>query len=389
MFFVAVATFLAVILLAKRKGVNPAIGPGDAKAVLRELRLPPGFKVSLYAQNVMEARSLSLGNKGTLFVGSRSAGNVYAIEDKDGDRMGETVHVLARNLFMPCGVAFRSGSPKHSPVAPPGGGSLFVAEVNRVIRYDDIENNLASPPSPVVVNDSFPSETWHGWKFIRFGPDDKLYVPVGAPCNVCDRSDDERFATIMRMNPDGTGLEIFARGIRNTVGFDWDHATKELWFTDNGRDWLGEDLPPDELNHAPRQGIHFGFPHFHGPQIPDPEFGKGKNPTDFASCAQPLGPHVAALGMRFYTGNQFPSKYRGRIFIAEHGSWNRSIKNGYRISMVTLDQGRPVAYETFAEGFKKNDTVFGRPADLEILDDGSMLVSDDFADAIYRISWGN
>jgi glucose/arabinose dehydrogenase len=191
----------------------------------------------------------------------------------------------------------------------------------------------------------------------------------------------------MRMNPDGTDLEIFARGIRNTVGFDWHPAAKELWFTENGRDWMGDDLPPDELNHAPTAGLHFGFPYFHGNQIPDPEFANGKNPAEFVPCAQELGPHVAALGMRFYAGIQFPDKYRNRIFIAEHGSWNRSNKSGYRITTVTLENAKPVAYETFADGFMKDGSVFGRPVDLEILDDGSMLLSDDFSHAIYRITW--
>ena len=362
-----------VVIVSRRHSINPPIGPGDSQAVLREVRLPAGFKIALYASGIQDARSMAVGDRGTLFVGSRKAGNVYAIVDKDGDKVAETKHTIATGLFMPCGIAFRNGS-------------LYVAEVNRVLRFDNIEDSLTSPPAPVVVNDSFPSDEWHGWKFIRFGPDDKLYIPVGAPCNVCD-SEDKRYSSIMRMNPDGSDLEIFARGIRNTVGFDWHPATQELWFTENGRDWMGDDLPPDELNHAPTAGLHFGFPYFHGNQIPDPKFAAGKNPAEFVPCAQALGPHVAALGMRFYTGTQFPEKYHNGIFIAEHGSWNRSSKIGYRITMVTLDDTRPAAYETFADGFIKNNTVFGRPVDLEILDDGSMLLSDDFSHAIYRITW--
>ena len=362
-----------VIIVSRRHSINPPIGPGDSQAVLRQIRLPPGFKIALYAADIKDARSMTTGDNGTLFVGTRNAGKVYAIVDKDGDKIGETVHTIASDLFMPCGVEFRNGS-------------LYVAEVNRILRFDDIENSLASAPAPVVVNDSFPADEWHGWKFIRFGPDNKLYIPVGAPCNVCD-SEDKRYSSIMRMNPDGSDLEIFARGIRNTVGFDWHPATQELWFTENGRDWMGDDLPPDELNHAPTAGLHFGFPYFHGSQIPDPEFAKGKSPADFVPCAQALGPHVAALGMRFYAGTQFPDKYRNRIFIAEHGSWNRSSKSGYRITTVTLENAKPVAYETFADGFTQNGSVFGRPVDLEILDDGSMLLSDDFSHAIYRITW--
>lgn len=370
---VTLILLVIVYILFRRNSINPPVGAGDSQAVLREISLPQGFKISLYAAKISDARSLALGKNGTLFVGSRKAGNVYAIVDKDGDKIGETVYSIAQNLFMPCGVAFKDGS-------------LYVAEVNRVIRFDDIENSLATPPQPIVVNDSFPADEWHGWKFIRFGPDGKLYVPVGAPCNVCEK-EDKRYASIMRMNPDGSDLEVFAGGIRNTVGFDWDPVSNELWFTENGRDWMGDDLPPDELNHAPRAGLHFGFPFFHGNQIPDPEFGKGKSPAGFVPCAQALGPHAAAIGMRFYTGSQFPEKYRNRIFIAEHGSWNRNKKIGYRISMVTLEKGVPVSYEAFAEGFMKNETVFGRPADLEIMADGSMLVSDDFAHAIYRIYW--
>jgi glucose/arabinose dehydrogenase len=237
-----------------------------------------------------------------------------------------------------------------------------------------------------VVNDGFPRETHHGWKFIAFGPDGRLYVPVGAPCNVCER-EDPRFASIQRMRPDGTGQETFARGVRNTVGFDWDPSTKELWFTDNGRDWLGDDLPPDELNHAPGKGLHFGFPYRHGKEIPDPEFGKKKIREEFVPPAWELGPHVAALGMRFYTGTMFPDKYRGHIFIAEHGSWNRSTPIGYRVTLVRVESGRATGYEVFAEGWLSEGRAWGRPVDLLVMPDGALLVSDDKAGAIYRISY--
>jgi glucose/arabinose dehydrogenase len=274
---------------------------------------------------------------------------------------------------MPNGVAFHNGA-------------LYVAEVNRVLRFDNIEARLKNPPQPVVVNDSFPTKKHHGWKFIRFGPDGKLYVPVGAPCNVCE-SDDQRFATIMRMNPDGTGLEIFARGVRNTVGFDWHPVTRELWFTDNGRDWMGDDQPPDELNRAPIGGLHFGFPYRHGKDVTDPEHGRKMKKGEFVPPELELGPHVASLGMRFYTGAMFPPEYRNRIFIAEHGSWNRSDPLGYRVTTVRLEGNRAVDYQVFAEGWLQEGRAWGRPVDVQVMPDGALLVSDDKAGVIYRISY--
>ncbi len=315
---------------------------------------------------------MTLSPNGTLFVGSRGAGNVYAIPDRDGDGRGDAVITIASGLDSPNGVAFRNGS-------------LYVAEIGRILRYDDIETNLENPPEAAVVSDAFPDEASHGWKFIAFGPDGNLYVPVGAPCNVCD-PEDERFAAIHRMNPDGTNLEIYARGIRNTVGFDWHPETGELWFTDNGRDWLGDDIPPDELNRAPESGMHFGFPYCHGAAIPDPEFGEEQSCAEFTPPEQELGPHVAALGMRFYDGGQFPEEYQNRIFIAEHGSWNRAEPIGYRVTMVTLENGTPVSYEVFAEGWLQGGDAWGRPVDVEVANDGSLLVSDDRANAVYRIT---
>jgi glucose/arabinose dehydrogenase len=340
---------------------------------LEKIKLPAGFELSLYAGDVENARSMTLSPNGTLFVGTGSEGNVYAVVDRDKDQKADEVITIARRLNMPNGVAFRESA-------------LYVAEVNRVLRFDNIESRLKNPPAPVVVNDRFPTDTYHGWKFIRFGPDDRLYVPVGAPCDICE-PDGDRYANIMRMKPDGSGLEIFARGIRNTVGFDWHPQTKELWFTDNGRDWLGDDLPPDELNHAPRPGMHFGYPYCHGGDIPDPEYGNKRPCRDFVPPAQKLGPHVAALGMRFYTGSMFPEKYRGQIFIAEHGSWNRSTPIGYRITLVRLEGSRAVSYEVFAEGWLQGRSAWGRPVDLLIMPDGALLVSDDKAGVIYRITY--
>jgi glucose/arabinose dehydrogenase len=284
---------------------------------------------------------------------------------------------------MPSGIAFRDDA-------------LYVAATSEVLRYDDILDHLEAPPKPVVVSNAFPADEHHGWKFIAFGPDGKLYVPVGAPCNVCDRSgDDQRYATIMRMNPDGTGLEVFASGVRNTVGFDWHPETKKLWFTDNGRDHLGDDVPPDELNHAPGPGLHFGFPYCHGDGLADPEFGKDKPCDNYVKPAMALGAHVAAIGMRFYTGNMFPAEYRNQIFIAEHGSWNRTEPVGYRVTVVKLDGNRAVGYQPFADGWlegivSRNGAMTiakksARPADVLVMPDGALLVADDHAGVIYRI----
>ncbi len=341
--------------------------------VLSDIVLPPGFTIDVYAPNVENARSLALGEKGTLFVGTRSAGKVYAVLDRNQDHKADKVITLAEGLNMPNGVAFKSGA-------------LYIAEVNRVLRYEDIESRLTNPPKPVIVRDDFPRDRHHGWKFIRFGPDGMLYVPVGAPCNVCER-EDERYASVMRMNPNGSGLEVFAHGVRNTVGFDWHPKTAELWFTDNGRDWLGDDLPPDELNRAPRKGMHFGFPYCHGGTIPDPGFGTKRGCEEFVPPAQALGPHVAALGMRFYSGAMFPEQYRDQIFIAEHGSWNRTSPIGYRLTLVRLNGNQTVSYEVFAEGWLNRGRAWGRPVDVLVMPDGALLVSDDRAGVIYRISY--
>ena len=340
---------------------------------LNEIQLPPGFQIDIYADKVENARSLALGDKGTLFVGTRKAGKVYAIVDRNLDNKADEIFTLAKGLNMPNGVAFRDGS-------------LYVAEVSRVLRFDNIEGRLKNPPKPAIVRDDFPTDRHHGWKFISFGPDDNLYIPVGAPCNICRRGD-ERYASIMRMQPDGKGLEIFAHGVRNTVGFDWNPKTKELWFTDNGRDWLGDDQPPDELNHAVRKGLHFGFPYCHGGTSLDPDYGANRSCNEFTPPAMQLGPHVAALGMRFYTGAMFPPEYRNQIFIAEHGSWNRSVPIGYRLTLVRLEGNRAVHYEVFAEGWLKNGRAWGRPVDVLVMPDGALLVSDDRAGVIYRISY--
>ncbi len=369
----AIMTGLALALLAAcdRERTMAAADP-PAPEPLSRIKLPPGFRISVLAPNVPGARSLTLSPGGILYVGTREEGKVYALPLRNLDAAPEVI-TIARGLRMPNGVAFREGA-------------LYVAEVHRILKFPNLEADLKHPPQPVVVNDQFPREEAHGWKFIAFGPDGKLYVPVGAPCNVC-LPPQPIFATITRLNPDGTGLEIFARGVRNSVGFDWHPQTRELWFTDNGRDMMGDNLPPDELNHAPRAGLHFGFPHCHGNGIPDPEFNQGKDCRQFTPPALELGPHVAALGMRFYTGARFPEKYRGGIFIAEHGSWNRTVPIGYRVMFVKMENSRPVAYEVFAEGWLTGGKAWGRPVDVLVLPDGSLLVSDDKGGRVYRISY--
>ena len=357
--------------------VSPALAAGVR---LDTLRVPAGFHVTLLTDAVPNARQMALGRgtegKSVLYVGSRSEGKVYAVE-LQGDKAGR-VHTVASGLNMPSGIAWRDGS-------------LYVAAVSKVLRFDAIDGRLAQPPAPVVVTDRLPTESHHGWKFIAFGPDGKLYVPVGAPCNVCEP--DERHGVIQRMNGDGSGLETVARGVRNSVGFDWSPADKTLWFTDNGRDMLGDELPSDELNRVTRTGEHFGYPYCHQGDSPDPEFGARHACSEFTGPAAKLGPHVASIGMRFYTGGQFPAAYRGNIFIAEHGSWNRSKKSGYVVARVGVDtQGRAGKPEPFVEGWLQIDasgreSVWGRPADVLVMPDGSLLVSDDLAGAIYRVSY--
>ena len=350
------------------------LGSCQAAQPLHQIELPDGFQISVYASGVIGARQMVLAPGGTLFVGSRREGNVYAIQDIDADGKADRVYTIDRRLRMPSGVAFRDGS-------------LYVGAVSTIYRYDDIENRLEDPPDPVVVTDVFPEESLHGWKYLGFGPDDKLYVPVGMPCNVCEEPGHGR---IMRMNPDGSEIEDFAIGVRNSVGTAWHPETGELWFTDNGRDRMGDNLPSCELNHAPRQGMHFGFPYCHQGDLPDPDFGRGKDCADYVAPAVKLGPHVAPLGLTFYTGTMFPDEYRNQLFIAEHGSWNRSKKIGYRIKLVRFNSDGSVAgQEVFAKGWLQGEDDWGTPNDVLVMPDGALLISDDEADMIYRISYSD
>jgi glucose/arabinose dehydrogenase len=341
---------------------------------LESITLPDGFKITVYADGLRNARQMALGDKGTLFVGSRSAGNVYAAIDRDQDGRAEEGFLIDKGLNTPSGLAFRDGA-------------LYVGAIDRVLLYDGVEDHLEDVPDPVVITDSLPNDKHHGWKYLAFAPNGRLFVPVGAPCNVCER--EAPFASILSMDPATGDYEVFASGVRNSVGFDFHPDTGEFWFTDNGRDMMGDDLPPGELNHAPEADLHFGFPHCHGGTVADPRYGRERECTEFTPPAQALGPHVAPLGMAFYTGEMFPPEYRNQVFIAEHGSWNRSRKIGYRISLVRFDDmGQAVSYEPFAEGWLQGQKAWGRPADVLVMPDGALLVSDDKAHVIYRISYG-
>jgi len=342
--------------------------------ILKQLHLPAGFTLSIYSDNIPNARSLALGDNGVVFVGTGSESTVYAVEDSDGDGTADKRHIIATDLNMPNGVAYK-------------GGALYVAEINRIIRFDHIDQNLSNPPRPVVVYDKFPSDQHHGWKYLRFGPDNKLYTAVGAPCNICN-PEKPIYGSLVRLNPDGSDFEIIARGIRNTVGFDWQPETNSLFFTDNGRDYLGDDLPPDELNKWSVAGEHFGYPYCHGGDIPDPEFAADKKCRQFTAPAWKFKAHMAPLGLRFYRGNQFPGEFKNQLFVAQHGSWNRSELHGYRVALVKFKQGLPVSEQEFISGWlTKDGEVLGRPVDILEMPDGSLLISDDKLGVIYKVEY--
>jgi glucose/arabinose dehydrogenase len=369
-----VSAILLITILASCESKKQET-PVSTDSLLMAIKLPPGFSISVFAE-VENARSLALSPSGIVYVGNRNEDKVYAVQDTDGDFVADKKWVLDSGLNMPNGVAFRDGD-------------LYVAEVSRILKYEGIESKLDNPGEPVVVYDKFPTETHHGWKYIAFGPDGKLYVPVGAPCNICEPTDPV-YAAIHRMNADGTGLELFASGVRNTVGFTWHPQSNELWFTDNGRDMLGDDIPPCELNYAPKQGLHFGYPYCHGGTIKDPEFGDKRACDEFTKPALNFGAHVAPLGLKFYTGSMFPAEYQNQLIVAEHGSWNRSKKSGYKLNLVKINSNNEVTgSENFASGWLNDETqeVSGRPVDVLQLPDGSLLVSDDHAGKIYRITY--
>jgi glucose/arabinose dehydrogenase len=352
----------------------------DAKAEVQldKIKLPPNFKIEVWAADIPNARSMAISDNGIVFVGNRQENNVYAVIDDDKDGKADFKYILAEDLNMPNGVAYKDGD-------------LYVAEVNRILRFKNIKNTLDSPKYDVIY-EGYPTESHHGWKFIAFGPDGMLYVPVGAPCNICE-SEDEVFASITRLDPNAANPvpEIYAHGVRNTVGFDWHPVTGELWFTDNGRDMMGDDVPECELNRATAIGQHFGYPYWHEGTVKDPDFGsKGKAQSAYVAPAAKLGPHTAPLGMRFYKGDMFPAEYHNQILIAKHGSWNRSKKSGYVISLEKMDlNSNVIGEETFASGWldDASQEVWGRPVDVQELPDGSLLISDDMANVIYRVSY--
>jgi glucose/arabinose dehydrogenase len=377
-------TFLIIILLAActkpgstvtesaTTGQGTSTTTSGTPLALDKIKLPPGFKIEVYADNLSNARSMDISPSGVLYVGTRDLGNVYAVKDTNGDLKADKKWDIATGLKMPNGVAFKDGD-------------LYVAEISRILKYPGIESNLEQPKKEIFFDD-FPDKEHHGWKYIDFGPDGNLYVPVGAPCNICE-PEEEVFGTITRIKMDTGTKEIVQRGIRNSVGIAWHPQTKELWFTDNGGDWLGEDMPACELNYAPKEGMHFGFPYCHQGDFPDPKLGKKHSCSEYTAPAEKLGAHVAPLGLEFYTGAMFPAEYRNQIFIAEHGSWNRNKPSGYRVMLVKLENNIVVSQTVFAEGWLDGGAAWGRPVDIELLPDGSMLVSDDYANVIYRISY--
>ncbi len=373
----------AVVGLASVAFATGLTAAGQNPSPLDPLVLPEGFHATVFAENVENARTMVLGPGGTVFVGSRTVGKIHAVVDSNGDHRADRVVLLASGLDQPNGLAMRNGA-------------LYVATAGRLLRYDDIEAHLDAPAEPVVLRDDLPNpDRGHTWKYIAFGPDDLLYMSVGAPCNVCES--ESLVSAIIRMRPDGSNTEVFAEGVRNSVGFDWHPVTRELWFTDNGRDLMGDDVPNDELNVAPRAGLHFGFPFCHQGDVPDPQFGASRA----CSTAEPpvlnLGAHVAAIGFTFYTGAMFPADYRNAAIIAQHGSWNRSMPSGYRVMVARTDGRRVTSYEPLVDGFLPGrgapggrgagQAAIGRPADVMQMPDGSILISDDSGHRLIRVSY--
>jgi glucose/arabinose dehydrogenase len=351
----------------------PPLATAADKLPVDKLKVPKGFKIEVYAANIPNARSLRLGDKGTVFVSNRTLDKIYAIVDKGGKR---EVKVIAKDLYRPNGIALHDGT-------------LYIAELSQISKIEKIEDNLDNTPKPTVIYSDLPKDEPHGWKYLTVGPDNKLYFNVGAPCNIC--MPPPTHAQIRRINLDGSGAEVVARGTRQIVGMDWHPTLKQLYFTENARDWLSEELPNDKLNRLAQPGKdNFGYPYCHQGNIPDPEFGWGHSCDEFTKPVALLGPHAAPLGIKFYTGNAFPAEYRGQAFIARHGSWNKSKKIGGDIVVAKLNKdGTLKSLETFLTGFIQDNNYVGRPVDLLVMKDGSLLISDDYAGAVYRVSYGS
>lgn len=344
--------------------------------ILEKLHLPAGFSISIYANNVPNARSMALGKNGVVYIGTRRIGAVYAVQDSNDDGFADKHYVLATNLYMPNGVAYKNGD-------------LFVAQTNKIIRFNNIDQNLSNPPKPIIIYDKLPSDKHHGWKYLRFGKDNKLYTAVGAPCNICVPKKNI-YSSLVRMNPQGGEFEILARGIRNSVGFDWHPTTNKLFFTDNGADYMGDNLPADELNSWSEKGQHFGYPFCHAGNIPDTKLASNKKCNQFTAPEWKFKAHKAPLGMLFYTGKQFPKQFKNQLFVAQHGSWNRSKPHGYQIALVKFKQGKPFAEQGFITGWlDANNKVLGRPVDIVQMLDGSLLISDDKLGVIYRVQYNH
>lgn len=342
--------------------------------ILQRLKVPDGFTIEMFAEGIKNAREMAYSPKhNVVYVGSFREGKLYALKDVNGDGKADNRWVLAKGLNMPTGIAYHDGD-------------LYVAVVNQILRFEDVDKRLDSPKSSVFF-DGFPSDRHHGWKFLRFSPDGKsLIVPVGAPCNVCEAPTDKH-SRIFALDMKSKKLTLLAEGVRNSVGFDFHPDTGLLWFSDNGRDMMGDDIPPDEINVISKKGEHFGYPYFHGGDVADPKFSKGKKQSDYVAPVLKLGAHVAPLGIHFYRGSQYPKQYHKQLFIAEHGSWNRTKKAGYKVGVATIKGNTVSDYRPFVTGFMANEETFGRPVALLELPDGSLLISDDFADAIYRVSY--
>jgi glucose/arabinose dehydrogenase len=361
---------MAASPLAPLAGRNTATPPSEI--AVGKLKLPAGFKIELWAHGMPGARAMARGDQGKIYIGTRALGRVYEVTDRGNER---TSRVVVDKLNQPAGVAFRNGS-------------LYVMAIDKMLRFDGIEGNPAAAPVDMTAAFKLPPLQHHNWKYIAFGPDGKLYVPFGAPCNICEPT--AEYAQIRRYNADGSGMEVLARGVRNSVGFDWHPATKEMWFTDHGRDWMGDDGPQDELNRMGGTGQNFGFPYCHAGGVPDKDFKKAGACDGVTLPVAEMGPHAAAMGVMFYTGTMFPAEYRNSMLVARKGSWNRTKKFGFDVVRVMAGaDGRGAKVEPFLTGFLDEATqgFSGRPAYLLQLPDGSVLVSDEQMGAIYRVSY--